>query len=108
VVGQIVGIVPFAIKFKNLALHLLFKCHFTTRILNAICPWLGRQDIDTSLWENDVSVKDWWTKMASSQGKSMTSMLMLVSWEVPKERNARVFRNHNSSALTIITKIKHY
>jgi hypothetical protein len=31
---------------------------------------------------------------------------MLVSWEVWKERNARVFHNHASTATTIITKIK--
>jgi hypothetical protein len=50
--------------------------------------------MDTSLWENDACVKDWWTKMASGQGeirKAMASMLMIVPSEVWKERHARVF-----------------
>jgi hypothetical protein len=77
---------------------------FTTRIWNAILPWLGRQDIDTSLWENDVCVKDWLMNMASREGnmrKARAPMLILVPWKFWKERNtiwssvATLFGNDN-------------
>jgi hypothetical protein len=40
------------------------------RIWNDILPWFGHQDIDTSLWENEVYVQDWWIKMATSHGNA--------------------------------------
>ena len=36
----------------------------------------------------------------------MTSLAMLVTWEIWKERNARVFRNTASTANMVIDKIK--
>jgi hypothetical protein len=38
--------------------------------------------------------------------KAMAPMLILVSWEVWKEINARVSRNHASPTTTIIIKIE--
>lgn len=38
--------------------------------------------------------------------KAMTSITLLVSWEIWNERNARVFRNKHASPPTIFAKIK--
>jgi hypothetical protein len=36
----------------------------------------------------------------------MSSVAMLVPWEVLKERNARVFQNNASTTIMLISKIK--
>ena len=36
----------------------------------------------------------------------MASLTMLISWEIWKERNSRVFRHHETSATALMTSIK--
>jgi hypothetical protein len=38
--------------------------------------------------------------------KAMASIAMLVSWEICKERNARIFQNSFSTSAMIVQKIK--
>jgi hypothetical protein len=50
-----------------------------------------------------------WNKLALDKGKerkAMASMIMLVSWKVWKEHNARVIRHHYSTVATLVCKIK--
>jgi hypothetical protein len=55
------------------------------------------------------NVKEWWSeavhKHAQSR-KAMTTLAMLISSEVWKERNAQVFRNDASTTIMAIKKIK--
>jgi len=51
----------------------------------------------------------WWTNITSSEHvprKAIISLALLVIWEVWRERNARVFRKHETSALGLLAKIK--
>ena len=38
--------------------------------------------------------------------KAMTPLVLLISWEIWNERNARVFRNKYKSSISIFSKIK--
>uniref|UniRef100_A0ACD6AK31 Uncharacterized protein n=1 Tax=Avena sativa TaxID=4498 RepID=A0ACD6AK31_AVESA len=91
------------------AAHLLFKCRFSIRIWNKLKLWLGLHQIDTALWQQFHSVKEWWKKAIHKKGphrKALASLTMLVSWELWKERNARVFRGHSVTVDMMVTKIK--
>jgi hypothetical protein len=91
------------------AAHLLFKCRYSVRIWNSIISWLGLIDVDTSLWSNFEMVKDWWLSFIYPNGtrrKSFASLVMLTSWKIWNERNARVFRNVASMPSVIVNKIK--
>lgn len=71
--------------------------------------WIGLGDKMTSEWSGKVTVKDWWAGIAlkrSPNRKAMTSLLMLISWEVWKERNARVIRNTAAPTMIIVDKIE--
>ena len=71
--------------------------------------WLGLQEVVPTQWADLQSVKVWWDVVAHKKGhsrKAMTSLAMLVSWEIWQERNARVFRNVASTAQMVIMKIK--
>jgi hypothetical protein len=56
--------------------------------------------------ECSTDVKEWWNEAQGQSNKAITSLAMLVSWEVWKEWNARVFRNNTSTTMMVITKIK--
>jgi hypothetical protein len=91
------------------AAHLLFKCRFTTRVWTSIKHWMGLLAMDINGWHNKENVKDWWTDGIHKKGspmKAMASLAMLISWEIWKERNARIFRHHFSTADMVINKIK--
>ena len=96
-------------QVQESAAHLLFKCRFTVRVWSNLKTWLALNDLDTSVWHGFRSVKEWWFEVTSKRGdsrKAMASLIMLVSWEIWKERNGRVFRNESSTAIMIISKIK--
>jgi tRNA-dihydrouridine synthase len=70
--------------------------------------WLGLHDVNPSSWHTKRSIKDWWMKAIHKQGqfkKAVGSIAMLISWELRKKRNARVFWNISTSNIDV-NKIK--
>lgn len=91
------------------AVHLMVHCRFSVRIWDAIFEWLS-VDIQTQgNWQSFSTVFDWWTAVATTQGtplKALCLVLILVSWEIWKERNARVFQSNYSTVVAVVNKIK--
>ena len=103
------GLCPLCKQVQESASHLLFQCRFTSRVWHAVVAWLGMQDHSPLIWRHEDTVQDWWLKTINSGGhikKAAASILMLVMWEMWKERNARVFRNTASLTTIIVAKIK--
>jgi hypothetical protein len=76
-----------------------------------ILLWCGIHDKPPEGWANELSVDDWWSKIALGRGddrKALASMIMLISWEILKEHNAHIFHHHQSSVATVIAKIKEW
>jgi hypothetical protein len=70
---------------------------------------MGLHDMDIDGWQNKENVKDWWTDGIHKKGspvRAMASLALLISWEIWKERNARIFRHHFSTSGMVITRIK--
>ncbi|KAF7007049.1 hypothetical protein CFC21_022024 [Triticum aestivum] len=66
--------------------------------------------ISTTTWTVSASVKEWWDsnlQIRLGSPKALASLMMLISWEVWTERNARVFRNVAVPSVVIINNIKH-
>ena len=96
-------------RVQESAAHLLFQCSFSSRVWTVVKSWLGMHDIFPSDWRIIPTVKDWWEEVihgVSQHGKALASLAMLVSWELWKERNARVFRNQSSTMEMVANKIK--
>jgi hypothetical protein len=71
--------------------------------------WLGLRDVDPSSWHTRGSVKDWWTEEIHKRRhgrKALASLAMLISWEIWKELNERVFRNNASPVTMLVSRIK--
>jgi hypothetical protein len=55
------------------------------------------------------SLKEWWNEAIHKKGqskKAMSSLAMLVSWEVWNESNARFFQKNVSTMMMVIAKTK--
>ena len=53
-------------------------------------------ELDVAAWNGIPTVKEWWSAVVLRRGhrrKAISSLIMLVTWEVWKERNARVFQH---------------
>jgi hypothetical protein len=101
------GLCPLCKETPETADHLLLHCRFTTRIWSLLKDWLGVQ-LDQSRWPT-LSFKAWWEQMSGfgvPNRKAMASLVLLTSWEIWNERNARVFRNKHTSSQAILAKIK--
>jgi predicted negative regulator of RcsB-dependent stress response len=70
---------------------------------------MGLHVVDIEAWQDILNVKDWWSEGIHKKGalvKAMASLVMLISWEIWNERNARVFRQHFSTSTMITNRIK--
>ena len=99
---------PLCNQVQESAAHLLFKCRFSTRVWNEVFAWLGL-NIPTTPWLQFNTVKSWWDALLTNNSqptKALSSLLLLVGWELWKERNARVFRNKAAPLAIIMRCIK--
>lgn len=103
------GLCPLCKQVTESAPHLLFQCRFSQRVWANVASWIGVNSAITAGWCNEISVKEWWFKTILDRGpprKALASMLMLVSWELWNERNARVFRNVATTVTMVTARIK--
>ena len=100
---------PLCKQVQESAAHLLFQCRYTIRVWRMVKDWLGLQDVHPSNWSDATSVKEWWSHNANRKNQSLkplASLMLLISWELWKERNARIFRNEAVPVGVIVTRIK--
>jgi hypothetical protein len=90
-------------------IHLFKDCRFTRRIWVEIACWLGNINLHPDAWVASDSVADWWSALdhticVAKQG--LRSLIILVCWEVWKERNARIFEHFGTPNHLLLQKIK--
>ena len=81
----------------------------TKRVWDMVKGWIGLPSIRTNEWPPGLSIKEWWSTMtfnAAANRKEMASLVMLVSWIIWKERNARIFNNKSTPPSIILEIIK--
>lgn len=89
--------------------HLIVECRFSRRIWYAIANLVSLPQLAPRLWPTSASVKEWWIALEGMCGvptKGVRSLLLLVVWEIWKERNERTFQRKERSAPTLIATIK--
>ena len=76
---------------------------------NSIASWTAKPTLSPQLWRPSENTMHWWINITSSEHvprKAIRSLALLVIWEIWRERNARVFRNRETSPLGLLEKIK--
>ena len=74
-----------------------------------IAAWLHLHNFDPPSWTAFTNVEVWWTSTVLShrgRRKAMASLLMLVSWELWNERNARIFKHVSTMPTVVFDRIK--
>jgi hypothetical protein len=92
---------------QETAAHLLFHCRYSKRLWGMVKSWIGIPSIHLHAWTDDLNLEGWWSKLlneASDNRKALSSIIMLVSWTIWKERNARIF-NHKSVPNAVLLNI---
>jgi hypothetical protein len=81
---------------------------FTICVCTHVKNRLPLNDVDPTSWYGMRNINEWWSEAVHKQGqlrKAMATLAILISWEVWKEQNARVFRNDASTTKMVIEKI---
>jgi hypothetical protein len=82
------------------SLHLFRDCGFTKRLWKEIATGTQNSNLHPSAWPPSETLEKWWTAMSNAPGtsrKGLRSLIILVCWEIWKERNARVFERIEST-----------
>jgi hypothetical protein len=88
--------------------HLFIHCRFSTRLWEKVAEWFHNSVIQPGDWVG-LSIELWWRNMTNSQipnCKAISSLALLVTWELWNERNVRVFNNKHATVAVILEKIK--
>ena len=92
------------------AMLLLAGCRFTRKIWSSISKWLAIPTVHPREWtQQDGDLHEWWTAMARAacnSRKGVCSLIMLISWEIWKERNARIFDRKEATSDNVFFKVR--
>ena len=91
------------------SLHLISKCRYTRRIWGRVATWVVLPDLSPPNWKPSSNTLEWWinvTTIPATPRKAVRTLVMLVIWEIWKEINMRIFQHKESSALSLLAKIK--
>jgi hypothetical protein len=85
---------PLCRETMEFAHHLLASCRFTRRVWSLVVGWTSLIELRLTEWPASRSSLHWWKNLSNLPDvpwKGMRSIILLVIWEVLKERNGRVF-----------------
>ena len=88
---------------------MLSECRYTRRIWQLAAEWIGYPELNPNRWRPRDNALSWWLNISTTAAvpkKAVRSLAMLISWEVWKERNNRVFNRKEMSATRLMEKIK--
>ena len=91
------------------ARHMLFECRYSKRIWSAAASWLSCPELLLNMGSGRSKVVDYWQALArspSSSPKGLKTAIMLITWEIWKERNERVFNKKSSLPVVVMHKIR--
>jgi hypothetical protein len=100
---------PLCRRTMETAHHLLVDCRYTRRLWTEVAHWLGLPELHPTTWPPSSSPLGWWTVTPPRHNisqKAFRSLALLISWELWKERNSRVFNRAESPITTLVFKIK--
>ncbi|CAN6356762.1 unnamed protein product [Urochloa humidicola] len=86
--------------------HITFRCSYAQQIWWLVLQHLGF----VMLAPGPGSIQDWWlllrSRLPGSKRKGFDSLFALISWQLSKERNGRLFRNVVAQPLQLLQRIK--
>lgn len=101
---------PLCIRHLETAKHLFLDCPFARIIWAAIAAWPHCSGLAPRSWSTCTSLPDAWEAMiattAGEHREGVRSLIILVSWELWKERNNHVFKDKSSSMRRLVLLVR--
>ena len=91
------------------ARHILFECRYSKRVWAATSVWLKCPNLMQDLGSGRPNVLEYWNSVvnsACSSRQGLKTAIILITWEIWKERNARMFNNKFAMPSILVQKIK--
>ena len=88
---------------------MLSECRYTRRIWQLAAEWIGYPELNPNRWRPRDNALSWWLNISTTTvvpKKAVRSLTILISWEVWKERNNRVFNQKETPPTRLLEKIK--
>jgi hypothetical protein len=90
--------------------HLFMECGVTKSIWKRVADWIGAPNLAPENWLQTESLQDWILHMTDglqqSSREALKSLIILVIWEIWRERNNRIFRQVRRSIHQILSDIQ--
>ena len=102
------GLCPFCNQVTESVSHIFTQCRLTRRVWDLVIEWLGLHTLKPNTWPT-LSFQDWWlllTDGSTPNRKAISTLALLVTWELWTERNARVFKHKSTPPPVIFDRIK--
>jgi hypothetical protein len=98
------------IRNLETAAHLFMECCVVKSIWERVAYWVRAPNLAPGNWAHTDNLQEWVLNMADVQPKTVKegikSLLMLVIWEIWRERNSRVFRKTSRSVQQIFSSVQ--
>ena len=91
------------------ARHILFECRYSRRIWGDAALWLHCPTLMQDLGTSRATVNDYWKAISNTSSisrKGLKTAITLITWEIWKERNARIFSSKFTMPSVLFQRIK--
>jgi hypothetical protein len=86
------------------------ECNVARNIWKRVADWVGAASLAPENWNPTDNLKDWILGIVGGllrhSKEALTSLVLLVIWEIWRERNSRIFRHVCRSIPQILTDIQ--
>jgi hypothetical protein len=99
------GFCPLCKQTQGMAKHIFSRCSYTKMLWDMVKCWPGIPSVRTHEWAVHTSLREWWKLMlcnAMENRKAMSSITMLATLMIWKERNARFFNNRLAPPIILL------
>uniref|UniRef100_A0ACD5W3K6 Uncharacterized protein n=1 Tax=Avena sativa TaxID=4498 RepID=A0ACD5W3K6_AVESA len=101
---------PMCLRHLETAKHMFLDCPFARLLWAAIAAWPHCDGLAPRAWSMHASHLDAWEAMISASDNDskdgVRSLIILVAWELWKERNNRVFKDKPSSLRRLVQLVR--
>ena len=86
--------------------HMLFECRYSKRIWTDVSAWINCPTLLQSLAATKPTIFDYWKDLAvvpSTSREGLKTAIILITWEIWKECNVRIFNNTFTMPLVLFS-----
>jgi hypothetical protein len=101
---------PLCVRNLETADHLFRECPMVCQVWTAISTWTRLPSLDPRQWSPQVNLLEWFFRLPGNpnapMAKGIRTLIILVCWNVWRERNSRIFEGKEKPAAMLVSAIQ--